>query len=98
MIDAGVIQPSQLPWASAPVLIWKKDGKIKWCLDYRKLNNLTKKDAFPLPLISDCLDALAENKFMSTLDMAFGYWQVQVHPEYQEKTAFITCYRLFEFV
>ena len=76
MIEIGVIQPSQSAWASAPVLIRKKDGSVRWCLDYRKLNQLTRKDAFPLPLISDCLDALAENKFMSTLDMASGYWQI----------------------
>ena len=98
MIEIGVIQPSQSAWASAPVLIRKKDGSVRWCLDYRKLNQLTRKDAFPLPLISDCLDALAENKFMSTLDMASGYWQIQVHPEDRDKTAFITKYGLFEFV
>ena len=80
MLELGVIQPSESAWASAPVLIRKKDGSVCWCLDYRKLNSLTKKDAFPLPLISDCLDALSDNKYMSTLDMASGYWQIQVNP------------------
>ena len=97
MLDLGVIEPSESAWASAPVLIRKKDGSVRWCLDYRKLNNLTRKDAFPLPLITDCLDALAGNRYMSTLDMASGYWQIQMHPEDKDKTAFITKYGLFEF-
>lgn len=96
MLDAGVIQPSSSPWASSPVLVRKKDGGVRWCLDFRKLNAVTKKDAFPLPLISDCLDALAGNKYMSTLDMASGYWQIEIHPEDREKTAFITRFGLFE--
>ena len=98
MLEAGVIQPSESPWASAPVLIRKKDGGVRWCVDYRRLNAITVKDAFPLPLISDCLESLAENQFMSTLDMASGYWQVGVHPGDRDKTAFITKYGLFEFI
>ena len=74
----------------------KKCGGVRWCLDYRKLNLVCKKDAFPLPLISDCLDALADNVFMSTLDMASGYYQITIHPDDREKTAFITRYGLFE--
>ena len=96
MLDAGVIQPSSSPWAASPVLVRKKDGGVRWCLDYRKLNNVTKKDAFPLPLISDCLDALAGNVFMSTLDMASGYWQIEIHPRDREKTAFLTRFGLYE--
>jgi len=96
MLDAGVIQPSNSPWASSPVLVRKKDGGVRWCLDFRKLNAVTKKDAFPLPLISDCLDALAGNTYMSTLDMASGYWQIEIRPEDREKTAFITRFGLFE--
>jgi hypothetical protein len=98
MLAAGVIQPSVSPWAAAPVLVRKKDGGVRWCIDFRKLNTVTKKDAFPLPLISDCLDALSENIFMSTLDMASGYWQITIHPADREKTAFITRFGLFEHV
>jgi hypothetical protein len=61
MLDAGVIQPSISEWASAPVLISRKDGQVIWCLDYRKLNNVTRKDMFPLPLIEECLDTLTGN-------------------------------------
>jgi len=77
-------------------LVRKKDGGVRWCIDFRKLNAVTKKDAFPLPLISDCLDSLAENKYISTLDMASGYWQIEIHPEDREKTAFVTRFGLFE--
>jgi transposase InsO family protein len=97
MLAAGVIQPSNSPWAAAPVLVRKKDGGVRWCLDYRKLNAVTKKDAFPLPLISDCIETLAGTAYMSTLDMASGYWQIEIHPDDQEKTAFITRYGLFEY-
>jgi hypothetical protein len=56
MLDAGVIQPSISEWASAPVLIRKRDGGVRWCIDYRALNTVTVKDVFPLPLIEECLD------------------------------------------
>ena len=101
MLEAGVIQLSVSPWASPPVLGKKPGwGLGGWggggCLDFRKLNAVTKKDAFPLPLISDCIDSLAGNKYMSTLDMASGYWQIERHPDDREKTAFITRFGLFE--
>ena len=60
MLDAGVIQESTSEWASLPVLIRKRDGTVRWCNDYRQLNNVTVKDVFPLPLVDDCLDTLAE--------------------------------------
>jgi hypothetical protein len=98
MLAAGVVQPSISPWAAAPVLVRKKDGGVRWCIDYRKLNAVTKKDAYPLPLISDCVDALSGNTFMSTLDMASGYWQIVIRPEDREKTAFITKFGLYEHI
>ena len=98
MLEAGVIKASESPYASAPVLIRKRDGKLRYCIDFRRLNSLTKKVCFALPLVSDCVDSLAGNKFMSTLDMASGYWQVRIKPEHSERTAFITKYGLYEFV
>ena len=75
MLDADVIQPSISEWASAPVLIRKKDGQIQWCLDYRHLNNVIRKDVFPLPLIDECLGTLSGNVCFSKLDANFAFHQ-----------------------
>ena len=97
MTAAGVIQPSQSPWASPVVLVRKKDGTHRFCVDYRSLNAVTKTDTYPLPRIDDLLDQLSHAKFFSTLDLAAGYWQIKVHPDSQPKTAFATQYGLHEF-
>ncbi len=96
MLDAGVIQPSESEYASAPVLIRKKDGSVRYCIDYRQLNHRTVKDAFPLPLIEECLDTLNGSVYFSSLDMASGYWQIPMNPVDRHKTAFLTKYGLFE--
>ena len=57
----------------------KKDGDIHWCIDFHAVNNVTKKDVYPLPLIEECLDVFSGTKYMSTLDMQSGYWQMEVH-------------------
>ena len=97
MMSSGVIQPSNSPWASPIVLVRKRDGSMRFCVDYRQLNSLTKKDTFPLPRIDDLLDQLGKAQFFSTLDLASGYWQIRMAPEAQEKTAFVTHRGLFEF-
>ena len=76
MLDAGVIQESKSDWASSPVLIRKRDGSVRWCIDYRALNDVTVKDTFLLPLIEQCLDTLAENAWFTKLDANSAYWQV----------------------
>ena len=98
MLAAGVIQPSSSEWASAPVLVRKKDGTLRYCIDYRALNARTVKDAFPLPLIEECLDTLQGSMYFSCLDMASGYWQISMKPEDRPKTAFVTKYGLYEHV
>ena len=98
MLKAKVIQPSKSEWASAPVLIRKRDGSVRWCVDYRELNKVTEKDSFPLPIVEDCIDTLAGNKYFSKLDANSEYWQVRIRKEDQKKTAFLTKYGLFEFV
>ena len=98
MLDQGVIEPSESEWAAAPVLVRKRDGSIRYCIDYRDLNECTVKDAFPLPLIEECLDTLSGTLYMSCLDMASGYWQICIHPDDRHKTAFITKYGLYQMV
>ena len=98
MLEKGIIQPSTSDWASPPVLIRKKDGKLRFCIDFRALNKVTIKDAFPIPNIQVCIDTLGDNTFFSSLDMASGYWQVLMDEQDRHKTAFITKYGLFEHV
>ena len=97
MKEQGVIEASQSPWISPAVLVKKKDGSIRFCVDYRKLNDVTMKDSFPLPRIDDILDQLAGNTWFSTLDLKSGYWQVKIHPEDREKTAFFIGNGLWQF-
>ena len=81
MLERRVIEESVSPWCSPVVLVKKKDGSMRYCIDYRKLNECTKKDAFPLPRIDECLDALAGAKYFSVMDLTSGYWQVEVAKE-----------------
>ena len=97
MVKEDVIQPSSSPWASPIVLVPKKDGTVRFCVDYRKVNALTRKDAYPLPRVDDTLDTLSGSKWFSTLDLISGYWQVEVEEKDREKTAFCTPDGLFEF-
>ena len=97
MLSKNVIRPSSNPWASPIVLVPKKDGGIRFCIDYRKVNSVTRRDAYPLPRVDDTLDTLAGARWFSTLDMLSGYWQVELAEEDKEKTAFCTSEGLFEF-
>ncbi|GFX36758.1 hypothetical protein TNCV_4827081 [Trichonephila clavipes] len=97
MKNNDIIEPSSSPWASPIVLVRKKDGLTRFCVDYRRLNDVTKKDSYPLPRIDDTLDTLAGNTWFSTLDLKSGYWQVELHPDDKEKTAFTTGQRLWQF-
>ncbi|KAK6171893.1 hypothetical protein SNE40_018316 [Patella caerulea] len=97
MLTSGVIEPSCGPWASPVVLVKKSDGTLRFCVDYRKLNSLTIKDAYPLPRIDETLDALSGVKWFSTMDLASGYWQVEVEPKDRHKTSFATFKGLYQF-
>ena len=97
MLSQDVIQPSTSPWSSPIVLVKKKDGPYRFCVDYRKLNLVTTNGANRLPRVDDLLDALNGYTMFSTLDLRSGYWQVSMRPEDREKTAFVTPSGLYEF-
>lgn len=88
MKEMGVIEPSSSPWASPVVMVRKKDGTLRYCIDYRRLNEVTLKDSYPLPNMEDCLDSLGGAKYFSTVDLSSGYWQVQMTDDAKDKTAF----------
>ena len=92
MQTQGVIEPCQSEWASNIVLVKKKDGSIRFCVDYRKLNDLTIKDAYPLPRIDTCLESLSGATWYSTFDLRSGFHQVAMKPEDANKTTFV-CHR-----
>ena len=95
MLTGGQIEPSDSPWSSPVILVTKKDGGTRFCVEYRRLNDVTVKDAYPLPRIDDTL--LAGKQWFSTLDLASGYWQVSLSQEARIKTALATHSGLFQF-
>ena len=98
MLSSSVIHPSNSLWASLVVMVKKKDGSLRFCVDFRQLNAATVKDAHPIPRIDDLLNALHGDRWFSTLDLKSGYWQVPTQEQNKEKTAFRTSSgQLFEF-
>ena len=89
MLDGGGIRPSNYPWAGPIVPVEKKDGAWRFCVDFRKLNDVTVKDSFPLPQSDDVLDTLAGQRHFTTLNMASDYWQISMENSSIEKTAFV---------
>ena len=97
MLQAGIITTSSSAWALPIVLVNKKDGSLRLCVDYRKLNSVAQMDAYPMPCIDKLIDQLGKARYLSTLDLARGYWQVPVASESQPLTAFITPFGLYQF-
>ena len=97
MLESGVIQPSSSPWASPVCLVKKKDGSYRFCVDYRRVNTVSRRDAFPIPDIQDALDHLRGAKYFATFDLLSGYWQLGLTDRARERSAFCTRRGLFEF-
>ena len=88
MLDGGAIRPSQSPWCNAIVLVRKKDGGLRFCIDFCRLNSRTKKDAYPLPRMQETMESMVGTRFFSTMDLKSGFWQVKMAKDSQQYTAF----------
>ncbi|OWY91049.1 Gag-pol Polyprotein [Phytophthora megakarya] len=97
MLGAGVVEESNGAWGFPVVLVKKRDGTVRFCVDYRALNSVTKRDVYPLPRIDETLEALGGARLFTTLDLRSGYWQIKVAKEDRDKTAFITKRGLYRF-
>ena len=98
MLQAGLIQESDSPWAAPVVIIDKKDGSKRFCVDYRRLNSVTTPSTYPLPLIDDILARLGGSKYFSTLDLKSGYHQLPMDPDSRDKTTFVVESGTYEFL
>lgn len=88
LLTAGIIRKSKSPFSSNVVLVRRKNGDLRMCVDYRQLNNKTKKDAYTLPRIEEILDSLSGNSYFTALDAKSGYHQIEIKESHKEKTAF----------
>jgi hypothetical protein len=98
MLEHGIIELSKGPWASPVVLIKKKNSNYRFCVDFRRLNKATKPDTYPIPIMEDTAESLHGSRLFTTLDLASGYWQVQLNEASKEKTALTCAAGLFQFV
>ena len=97
MLEAGIIVRSSSEWASTIVLVGKKDGSLRLCVDYKQHNAVAWTNAYPMPRVDDLTDQVGKGKYLTTLDLARGYWQVPVAPNSQHLTAFKTLFGLYQF-
>ena len=99
MLDGGAIRPLQSTWCNAVVLVRKKDGGLRFCIDFRRLNARTKKDSYPLPQMQETMESLVRARFFSTMDLKSRFWQVKMSEKSRQYTAFtIGSMGIFEFL
>jgi hypothetical protein len=98
MLKRKVIRPSNSPWAAPILLADKKGGKVRFCINYHRLNDVTKKDAYPLPWMDEILAHLRGSKYFSQMDLSDAFWSIPVKEEHIKKTVFITKFSLWEFI
>ena len=97
MLKNDIIEESQSNWSSPCILVPKHDGGFRFCTDFRKVNDKTKSDSFPIPRIADCIDQIGNAKFVNTFDMLKGYWQVPLTQRAREISAFVTPSGLYQY-
>lgn len=97
MLDIGLIEPSHSAWSLPCVLVPKRDGSVRFCIDFWKVNAVTKPDAYPLPQIEDCIDRVGQSIYISTFDLLKGYWQVPLTERAREISAFVTPDGLYQY-
>lgn len=90
LLQHGLAEPSKSPWSSPCLLVPKSDSSLRFCTDYRKVNDITKPDSFPLPRLEDCVDRVGSSQFVTKLDLLKGYWQVPLTARASEISAFVT--------
>ncbi|KYO28055.1 hypothetical protein Y1Q_0014229 [Alligator mississippiensis] len=93
----GIIEEFRSPWRSPMVVVPKTDGLIQLCIDYHKVNEITMFNAFPMPQVDDILEKVGQARYISTLDLTKGYWQILMAAVDKEKMAFGTPWGLFQF-
>ena len=98
MEDQGIIEPATSEWCSPVTLVKKRDGSLRFCVDYRKVNKVTRKDTFPLPRVEDCVESIGNAKFITKIDCLRGFWQIPLTPRAQEISAFATLGRTWRFL
>ena len=97
LLDNDLIEPSQSNWSSPCILVPKPDGSYRMCTDYRKVNNLTKTDTFPIPRMDDCVDKVGNAKYVSKFDLLKGFWQIPLSERAKEISAFATPHGLYQY-
>ena len=96
MLENDLIEPSESPWSSPVILVPKPDSTYRMCIDFRKVNSLTKTDSHPIPRVDDCIDRVGQAKYVSKYDILQGYWQVPMTDTAKEITDFVTPDHLYQ--